>query len=163
LVLREARSSDIDALAKLEAESFDSDRLSRRSLAALAKSPSASILVARKASGCIGYAALLVRRGGRSARLYSIAVAADAAGRGVGAGLLRAAENEARRRGATRMRLEVRADNTTAIQFYERSGYRLTGNRPDYYEDGMTALLYSRELAIRATGDPPSRLLGRAA
>ena len=82
------------------------------------------MLVASGAEAPVGYAVVLTRRGSRSARLYSIAVAAEAAGRGIGSRLLAAAEEAARRRGADRLHLEVRADNSTAIRLYERAGYR---------------------------------------
>jgi ribosomal protein S18 acetylase RimI-like enzyme len=75
---------------------------------------------------------------------------------------LAAAEAEARRRGVERMRLEVRADNPAAARLYERAGYGRTGRRRDYYEDGMAALIYERDLAGEAA---PASLspLGRAA
>ncbi len=155
-VIREARSTDIHALALLEADRFASDRLSRRSLMALAKSNSACLLVAVRAKQPVGCAVLLTRRGGRSARLYSIAVAADEAGRGVGSRLLAAAEEAARDRGFDRLHLEVRADNPAAVSFYEKSGYRPIGERPDYYEDGMTALRFARQL-FEKTAPAPSR------
>src|SRR5262245_6034654 len=113
--IRLARSTDIAALARLEADRFASDGLSRRSLVALSKSSSADFLVACRVNEPVGYTVLLTRRGGRSARLYSIAVAAKEAGRGIGARLLQAAEDAARRRGADRMHLEVRADNSAAV------------------------------------------------
>ena len=163
LALREARPTDIDALARLEAESFSSDRLSRRSLVSLAKSPSACLLVASGADEPVGYAVFLTRRGAQSARLYSIAVDSNVTGRGVGSRLLLAAESEARRRGATRMHLEVRADNAAAVRFYEKSGYQHVGQRPGYYQDGATALLFSRELAAPKAATPPARRLHRAA
>ena len=146
LVIREALSTDVDALARLEADRFTSDRLSRRSLAALARSPSACLLVACRGGGLIGYTLLLTRRGGRGARLYSIAVAAAEAGRGVGSRLLAAAEEVALLRSAERVYLEVRADNPRAVALYKRSGYRPIGERPGYYEDGTTALLFARDL-----------------
>jgi ribosomal-protein-alanine N-acetyltransferase len=145
-VIREAHSTDIDALARLEADRFACDRLSRRSLAALARSPSACLLVACRGGRPIGYAVLLTRRGGRAARLYSIAVAAEEAGRGVGSRLLAAAEEAARLHNAERVHLEVRADNPGAVALYERAGYRPIGERPGYYEDGMTALLFALTL-----------------
>jgi ribosomal-protein-alanine N-acetyltransferase len=163
LVIREARSTDIDALTRLEAECFASDRLSRRSLASLAKSSSACVLVANDADGTVGYAVVLMRRGGRRARLYSIAVTSMAAGRGIGSGLLSAAEDIARRRGATRLHLEVRADNVKAVALYERAGYRPAGRRLDYYEDGASALLFGRQLAVPAAAGTPPRRLRRAA
>jgi ribosomal-protein-alanine acetyltransferase len=144
--IREARSTDIEALVVLEAETFSTDKLSRRSFRSLIRSPSAAVVVARAAGRLLGYAVLLLRRGGRTARLYSIAVDKTAAGHGIGAALLAAVETAARKRSAGRLRLEVRADNAPAIRFYERHGYHRDGERPDYYQDGMTALLYSRVL-----------------
>lgn len=163
LIIREARSTDIDALTRLEAECFASDRLSRRSLASLAKSSSACVLVASDADGPVGYAVVLMRRGSRRARLYSIAVTSMAAGRGIGSGLLSAAEDIAHRRGATRLHLEVRADNVKAVALYERAGYRPFGQRLDYYEDGTAALLFGRQLIVAAAAGPAVRRLRRAA
>lgn len=152
-----ARAADVDALFALETEGFESDRLSRRSLAALVKSRSAVVLVAKGRTGLTGYALLLIRRGSRSARLYSIAVARAAGGRGLGTQLLRATESAAQARGMTRLRLEVRADNRRAIELYEKLGYRKHGERAAYYEDGATALLYARSLAAPAA----TRLRGK--
>jgi len=157
-VMRRARFDDIDALTRLEAESFASDMLSRRSFSRYMRSPSAVLLVACRKSRILGYAVLLLRRGTRSARLYSIAVAADKAGQGVGSRLLDAAEAAARERKAVVVRLEVRADNPSAIAFYERRGYRQIGTRPDYYEDGETALLFSHLLPAGLVATPSRRL-----
>jgi ribosomal-protein-alanine acetyltransferase len=159
LGIREARSTDIEALTRLETECFASDRLSRRSLASLAKSPSACLLIATGEHGTIGYALILLRRGSQRARLYSIAVSPNATGLGIGSHLLSAAEDVARRRGASHLHLEVRSDNLTAIRLYERAGYRRVGERPGYYEDGATALLFGRHLPAST----PQRRLRRAA
>jgi ribosomal protein S18 acetylase RimI-like enzyme len=162
-VIREARSTDIDALARIEADRFVSDRLSRRSLAALSNSPSACVLVLSSRNRPVGYAVVLTRRGGRSARLYSIAVMAEESGRGAGSRLLAAAEEAARKRGAARVHLEVRADNPSAVSFYQRSGYLPIGERPGYYQDGMTALLFARDVSRSERSSPRSRRLSRAA
>ena len=61
------------------------------------------------------------------------------------------------------MHLEVRADNRTAIGLYQRTGYHPLGQRPDYYEDGATALLLGRQLAVAASAAPSPRRLRRAA
>ena len=159
LKIRKARPSDAGVLACLEEQIFPSDRMSRRRFAALAKRPSAFILVACRGRDVAGYAILLTRRGIRSARLYSLAVASDMAGRGVGKRLLCEVEAAARRRRARRLHLEVRADNGKAIRFYENAGYGLIGRRPDYYSDGTTALLYARDLppALRLRTQPMRR------
>jgi ribosomal-protein-alanine acetyltransferase len=153
----EAQASDIDDLAELEAQAFASDRLSRRRFAALVKSPTASLLVARWGGRLVGYALVLTRRGSCTARLYSLAVAPWSAGRGIGSRLLAAAEAVALARGADSMRLEVRTDNAAAIHLYERRGYAKIGRRDGYYEDGAAAFRYARDLRAAS----PS--LGRAA
>jgi ribosomal protein S18 acetylase RimI-like enzyme len=146
-------------LAELEEEIFPSDRMSRRRFAALAKRPSARILLACRGRDILGYAILLTRRGIRTARLYSLAVAPEAAGQGIGRRLLSEIEAAARRRRALRLRLEVRADNGRAIRLYMDGGYGLIGRRPDYYSDGVEALLYARDLppAVRRRDQPLRR------
>jgi ribosomal-protein-alanine N-acetyltransferase len=160
LRIRKGRPSDAGRLAELEESVFPSDRIARRRFAALAKRPSACVLVALRGADIVGYAILLTRRGIRSARLYSLAVAPEAAGQGVGRRLLTQIELAARRRRMLRLRLEVRADNRSAIRLYEGAGYSLSGRRPDYYSDGMTALLYARDLPALP---PRARPIRRAA
>jgi [ribosomal protein S18]-alanine N-acetyltransferase len=70
-------------------------------------------------------------------------------GRGVGAGLLVAAEAAARQRGCRELRLEVRQDNAAAMALYESAGYRRIAKLPDYYEDGAAGWRYARPLASR--------------
>lgn len=155
--IRKGRPSDATRLAELEERVFASDRINRRRFAALAKRPSASVLVALRGGDILGYAILLTRRGISSARLYSLAVAPEAAGQGIGRRLLAAMERAARRWGALRLRLEVRADNKRAIRLYEEAGYALIGRRADYYSDGMTALLYTRDLVSPRASRPVRR------
>lgn len=157
VIIREALPTDVDALALLEADRFASDRLSRRSLLGLIRSRSACVLLASRKGRTVGYAVVLLRRGCRSARLYSIAVAAEEAGRGIGSRLLAAAESAARVRGAGRMHLEVREDNPDAVKLYQRAGFHPAGRRSDYYEDGMAALLFARDLAGPAAITPRPR------
>ena len=160
--IRRARPSDLDGLADLEVEAFASDRMSRRSILALVRSTSARVLVAECGGQIVGAAVLLTRRGSRVARIYSLAVADRAARSGVGSRLLDAAEAAARAAGAATLRLEVRADNPRAIGFYEGKNFRLSARRENYYEDGVTALLYSRDLTA-ATRSPSPQSLGRVA
>ena len=160
--IRRARASDLDALADLEAGAFVADRMSRRSIRTLIRSPSARLLVAEHGAEIVGTVVVLTRRGTSVARLYSLAVASGAARRGVGSSLLAAAEAAARTSGALLVRLEVRADNPAAIRFYEERGYRLSASRENYYEDGMTALVYSRDLSGAGRASSP-RSVPRAA
>jgi ribosomal protein S18 acetylase RimI-like enzyme len=145
--IRRATLADLDDLVGLECASFSTDRLSRRQYRRHLASTSAEVIVARAGAILLGSAVLFLRRGSQLARLYSIAVAAGARGSGIGAALVGAAEAAGARRGATRMRLEVRADNAGAVRLYERQGYARFGLHRRYYEDGADAVRYERALA----------------
>lgn len=108
----------------------------------------ADVLVAFSGDKAVGYSMILYRSNAGAARLYSIA--ADPGVKGVGRALLEASERAASRRGARALRLEVREDNSRAIDLYEKNGYRPIGRRPSYYEDGATALRYEKQLAAPA-------------
>ncbi len=76
---------------------------------------------------------LLALPGWAECELEYIAVAPSVQSRGVGQLLLRTLVDWASTAGASTVRLEVRASNTTAIRFYERECFRQAGLRPDYY------------------------------
>ncbi|NUO71650.1 MAG: GNAT family N-acetyltransferase [Frateuria sp.] len=146
--LRPASPTDLDALVALEERAFSGDRLSRAQYRRHLASPGAAVLVADTPDeGLLGSALVFFRRGSTLARLYSIATAQAARGRGIGTGLLAAAEHAARKRGSRALRLEVRVDNAAAIGLYERAGYRRIGRYTGYYEDGADAWRYEKGLA----------------
>lgn len=145
--VRTAAPADLDALVALELRAFRGDRMSRAQYRRHLASPSAVVLVADAAdAGLLGSALVFFRAGSTLARLYSIATAPAARGRGIGAGLLAAAEQAASRRGSRTLRLEVRVDNAAAIGLYERAGYRRIGRYAGYYEDGADAWRYEKPL-----------------
>lgn len=144
--IRHAEISDLDALEVLENRVFSQDQLSRRSLRYYIVSPTASLLVLDEKGLVVGDAIVAFRKGTTVARLYSIAVAPDRAGLGLGRVLLRASEDAVRQHGRSLLRLEVRADNAAAIRFYDAAGYTRFGEYEDYYEDGTAALRYERRL-----------------
>ncbi|WP_257388443.1 GNAT family N-acetyltransferase, partial [Tahibacter caeni] len=88
--LRRAVPADLAALVGLERASFSYDRMSERQFRRHLRSDSAAVLVAEDAGGLLGSAVLFFRRGAPRARLYSLATAAAARGRGIGAALLAA-------------------------------------------------------------------------
>lgn len=141
-----ARPADLDALVALEEAAFPGDRMSRRALARNIQSPSLCFLVAREGGSLLGHALLAFRAHSTLARLYSLAVRPGETGRGLGRALLHAAERHARKRGADRLRLEVRADNMPALRLYDSTGYARFARIPDYYEDGEAALRYEKAL-----------------
>jgi ribosomal-protein-alanine N-acetyltransferase len=65
--------------------------------------------------------------------INNVAVLPEYRGRGMGSAVLRHVLDEARRLGASRATLEVRASNHGAIRLYERMGFHVAGRRPNYY------------------------------
>jgi ribosomal protein S18 acetylase RimI-like enzyme len=81
-----------------------------------------------------------------AAYIYTIEVAAELRGRGVGSELLRRVEGSARAAGAAAVWLHVDAGNAPAIRLYEAHGYRRQGREERYYGRGRAALIYSKPL-----------------
>jgi ribosomal protein S18 acetylase RimI-like enzyme len=155
LEIRPARPEDLRALVALEEATFDYDRLSRRNFQWMQKRANAALLVATPVlpegeapaeTEIVGYALVLFHRGTSLARLYSIAVADSARGQRLGARLLEAAEEEAETRGAVYLRLEVRADNATAIQLYVSRGYVPFERVVGYYGQNGDALRFEKRI-----------------
>lgn len=143
VMVRHAEPADLDALVDLEERSFSADRMSRAQYRRHLHSASAQVFVASDGDHpLLGSAVLFFRAGSTQARLYSLATRPDARGRGVATALVQAAANAARERGCHALRLEVRADNATAIRLYERWGFRRIGGYQHYYQDDADAWRY---------------------
>ncbi|MFF2297145.1 ribosomal protein S18-alanine N-acetyltransferase [Arthrobacter bambusae] len=75
------------------------------------------------------------------ADVQTIAVVPEFEGRGIGSAILTELIEEARRRGAVEVLLEVRADNPRAQALYVRFGFEQIHVRRRYYRDGTDALI----------------------
>ena len=144
--IHRATLQDLDALARLE-QYFPSDRLNRAHLRHLLRRGHADIWACKNEGLLLGDAVVLYRRGAQTARLYSLVVHPDHRRCGVARSLLTAAESTAGVRGCRALRLEVRPDNASAIRLYRKCGYKITGKREGYYEDGVDALTLTKGLA----------------
>lgn len=145
-ILRSARAADLPILQVLESL-FPGDRLSLRQLRHHLHNPHAALRVIETEYALAGYSLLLTRKGSSAARLYSIAVAPAFRGQGMGRRLLNDVVEQARGRGCREIRLEVRADNETAIRLYRDYGFVANGQRPRYYQDGADALRFRLDIA----------------
>ncbi|GLC25851.1 GNAT family N-acetyltransferase [Roseisolibacter agri] len=99
------------------------------------------VTVAERDGMVVGVAAVTWQAWNRRAELSHLYVDAAARGRGVGAGLLRAAEAAARSMGARRLWVETQQVNAPAIRFYLREGFTCCGWDAALYED-------EREVAV---------------
>ncbi|ABG42656.1 GCN5-related N-acetyltransferase [Paraglaciecola sp. T6c] len=140
--IRNARVNDIAQLVELENASFQSDRLSQRRFMHWLKATDSHrvFMVATDGENVLAYGLVIMRKGTRLARLYSIAVSITAQGMGVGRKLLLALEQQTLEQDKLFMRLEVATNNIGAIKLYESLGYRSFGTYANYYEGSIDAL-----------------------
>lgn len=155
-VLRRARMSDVDALARLERAAFvgyyAAHRFSTEHFASyLARTTTFAHVVVQR--GRIFAYVLGVQGGGTRAhvaRLHSIAVDPRARRGALGRRLLRAFLAAARRRHCAVVYLEVAATNRAAIALFARHGFVVTQRLPAYYSPATAALRMRRALpAVR--------------
>jgi ribosomal protein S18 acetylase RimI-like enzyme len=152
-LIRKAGPGDLAALVALEAGFPEVDRFDRRTWRRLLAGRTVTLV--HESEGIINASAvLLFRQGSDIARLYSISVAHAARGRGLGARLLSACEEQAHLQGAARLRLEVRSTNSSALRLYDAAGYRVIARLESYYPDGEAALRMEKFLIAPSDGAP---------
>jgi ribosomal-protein-alanine N-acetyltransferase len=78
--------------------------------------------------------------------IITIDVISGARRSGVGSRLLGAAEDRLRSVGCRSVELETAVDNLSALSFYKRHGYSVTGTFPRYYSNGVDALVLEKSL-----------------
>jgi [ribosomal protein S18]-alanine N-acetyltransferase len=129
------RREHINELLPYEVDLFGSEAWSRASyLDELADTRYRRYLVAVDDGRLVGWAGVRVLP--PSAEILTVGVVPSARRRGIGTQLLTALTDEARRRGADEVFLEVRVDNEAAQTLYEREGFYRLGVRRGYYEGG---------------------------
>jgi ribosomal-protein-alanine N-acetyltransferase len=135
--LRFATAEDAEMLEAVHAKAFDaswsSADISRLmhilgGFALIAEEPADDGVKDGEAVGFI-----LTRTVAGEAEILTLAVAPWARRHGVGAALVQAAAEEAIRRGARTLYLEVAASNAAALGLYEGSGFERAGLRRAYY------------------------------
>jgi ribosomal protein S18 acetylase RimI-like enzyme len=146
IAIRPACEGDLDALCTIEALCFATDRLSRRRFRHWIAAHNREFLVAQRDTEILGYGLVLLHRGTRLARLYSLAVSPAARGTGLGRTLMNALEHATAERTRLYMRLEVAEDNHAAIALYKALGYVAFGSYEDYYEDHQSALRMQKRI-----------------
>lgn len=137
-----AEPKHVGQIYTLERKSFPTNSTSRHSLRRFVKIGSIYVIVKR--NRVIGECIALTRKDTTSVRIHTLAVARDHQGQGIGKAFLEFVPTLADN--LTEIRLEVRADNDYAIEFYERQGFKKYGILKQYYDDGVDALKLKKEL-----------------
>ena len=126
--------NDIDKIVEIEQKCFSK-------LVAYSKKQF-QYLISRANSTCLldecnenirGFVIVLYRKGTGVAGIETISVDPSYQGNGVGRRLLGAAESFSQMKGISRIRLEVSAGNKSAINLYEKSGFRKISIIKNYY------------------------------
>jgi len=145
--VRSAEAADVETIAELEAESFPADAWPagylREGVAGLLHGTVLHVAVDDD-DQVVGHAITSIVF--EIAELQRISVTSSLRRQGVAGRLLTAVRDEATRRGAERLLLEVRETNTGALAFYERAGFVEIDRRPRYYRDGTTAIILQSDL-----------------
>ena len=139
--IRRCTDGDLDAILRIENESF-SDPYDRGTFSQLLRSEPEGFLVAEGDDGDIlGYVASSARYG----LILSLAVSAGHRREGIGTMMMDAALRylRGRARGVT---LQVRVSNAPAISLYRRFSFREVGKVRRYYPDGEDALVMTLDL-----------------
>lgn len=165
LVYRPAVAADVPAVTALinsayrgnsstvgwttEAHLLEGRRIDEAGLARLIGAPGSLVLLCHRDGELIGSVHLEDKGGGRG-YLGMFVVRPGLQGQGIGRRFMAEAEATARRRwGVATMAMTVISLRHELIAYYERCGYRLTGERLPFPFDGLsTALVDGIELAV---------------
>jgi len=134
---------DLNALRKLENESFGKDAWPLFDLIAVLSFPDVIRIKAVEDGQMVGFVAGDPRPREGWGWVATIAVDSRYQRRGIGRALLHACENSL---GVPHSRLTVRLSNHVAISMYERDGYKTIELLKGYYNDGEDAMLMEKEL-----------------
>ncbi|GAB2710812.1 ribosomal protein S18-alanine N-acetyltransferase [Arthrobacter bambusae] len=140
VTLRDMTADDVTAVEVLERRLFPVDAWPMQMFFdELAQVDTRRYVVAESDGQIVAYAGLMCIE--PIADVQTIAVVPEFEGRGIGSAILTELIEEARRRGAVEVLLEVRADNPRAQALYVRFGFEQIHVRRRYYRDGTDALI----------------------
>ena len=147
--IRKAELQDVTALNQLvnsayrgdssrmgwttEADLLDGIRTSETSLKNMIENPAAEILVAEKDNEVVG--CVYLEKKNRVLYLGMLTVKPILQATGIGAILMQAAEENARQRDCNRIQMTVITERESLIQYYQRKGFRDTGERAPFPDD----------------------------
>jgi [ribosomal protein S18]-alanine N-acetyltransferase len=129
--IRTGSVADSGIIADLHAKCF-AQGWDERAIRGLLENVNVFALLADNASQSQSF--ILVQAVRDQSEILSFGTEPEARRAGHARALLRAAAEEAARRGAREMYLEVAADNEAALALYESHGFVRCGARPRYYE-----------------------------
>lgn len=150
--IRTVSEDDISQICALEKECFGADPWDENMFRMMLGSPAGNILVAADAGKICGFVCVYIVAGDRDridgdADLSDIAVAPEYRNKGVARALMSEVYRLAKEKYCEKIFLEVRKSNTPAQSLYLSEGFRVYGERKNYYsEPREDAVLMSKDL-----------------
>lgn len=137
---------DVNEIVELENASFSSDAFSKKRFLYLISKANSEFIIVRKEHNLVAYLIILKRKNSIRYRIYSLAIAKEAQGKGLAKRLLNYAEQQAKKELKREISLEVSENNLSAINLYKSQSYQVIGVKENYYSDGNNALLMLKRL-----------------
>jgi ribosomal-protein-alanine N-acetyltransferase len=131
VAIRALRKEDTAAVRKILQEAPEAANWPEESFVESLSWRGAVALIAESDGKVTGF--IIGRQVADEAEILNLAVTPAKRRRGEAEALLNAAMEEFRSRGVSRVFLEVRESNVTAITFYTKQGFAKTGRRDGYY------------------------------
>ena len=125
----------LDKLYEIEKQSFGTEAFTRQQIAYLLTDCNAIALAATTNDEIAGFviAHIDMGRNNMIGHILTIDVTPRHRRKGIAKKLLNQTETLLKESGATEIRLEVREDNTPAINLYQKRGYKKVGKLEKYY------------------------------
>lgn len=147
MMIRKAAAHELPELLRIEEDCFGMEKFTPETVRAFVVRSDAFVLLAIEGDEKLGSAMCICSDEASEGKIASIAVLRKHRGKGVGAQLLGACENEFRARDLRRYSLEVETENEPAVSLYLSRGYEAKGIIKDFYSVGRDA--YCMEKKIR--------------
>ncbi len=144
MIFREWKYVDIMRITQLENECLPEEKWSFQMFADSFSADNTYGCCAEENGDIIGYACISF--GGDDADVESVAVSDEYRGNGVGKKLVQMLVQEAERRKAHKIFLEVRVSNAPAQILYLKQGFKGLYARPRYYSNGDDAIVMVKQL-----------------
>jgi ribosomal-protein-alanine N-acetyltransferase len=162
-LLRDGRSSDLDALWRIDQACFPPGiSYSRLELAVYMRRPGSFTLVAEQPRtrtksfgdqpGTILGFLVSQTEANKTGHIVTIDVVGNARRAGIGSKLLAAAEERLRAAQIESVYLETMISNLGAVEFYQRHSYELVRTEERYYPNGADAFVFAKELLSAPSG-----------
>jgi ribosomal-protein-alanine acetyltransferase len=147
MIVRDAALRDLDSLVRIEDESFEEDRFSRKILELMITETDFETLVGVVDGTVVAYVTAHTAEGSDKAQILSLAVDEGHQRIGVGREMMRQIERRIDHHRTRTITLEVRLTNIPAIDLYLSEGYSVKGLIHGYYGDGEDAIYMEKDLA----------------